>query len=347
MAAEVECGFYISEERSLLSVATPLCSFWGWTFGKKSKFYEYSEETVIDKLRSIPRKDRIGLCNGRRTFGTINVACVLGWWKVLGFLLDSIPDKIQRRALSKMDEGDTPVRVCLAANRPACLMRIMRTHSHIYARKLRTNGPYCPVGHMHTHLHPPVVSSDYYFHRTRLTHHPASIVAMIVACEPYIGYNDTTMSLANLVRSAMGVYRMYTVLAEETFLKLVRFCAKVRIECFFVQRSPSTVSVFVEMCVHLPPPLVTELVAMYVTDERRPMALGLHRNALHLLASIEHVANDVYTERVQFIASLFPEWIRERDTAERLLPCEMEKIYRPAGVTMLQEMTGSTVKRAL
>lgn len=335
--------------------ATPLCAYWG-SQSEMLELRDHSQADIIDRMNAIPPDGRIGLCDGKSTFGTINVACLMGWKDVLAFLIDTIPVAAQISFVKSLCADDSPLSVSLVTNQPDCLEILMCKYAHVYTTVIGSMFYFLTTENLFRHWRN---SREEAYERhgvVLITSHPESIMEMIISLGAYIGEEAVLDELITLVCHAMCLYRSHnTEYAEETelnltcieegLLVLIEACVKQNPVCLYARSKRTGMSLFVKMCQRLPTSLLALLAPVCVTEETRHSLLGFNENALHRLA-VKTLDGINYAEQVRFLASLLPEWLRERNDAG-LLPRELEKLMKPETVTVLQDMTGSVTKGAM
>ena len=321
--------------RPVFDVETPLCAY----IERLLTSPVIGEEELIASLRDVPCADRIGLCDGEHTFGTIYLACEYGLVDVLKFLLSTIPDEVQRQALEivmtcpRTSDDDectfTPVYACIAMNDPMYLTHLMNTHSHIY-------GP---------------VLKKYEFRDFRIFKYDAYTFGGIVACDKFLAPDTITTVLLNFVKAALcdisedeydpffTGYDATTLLSlcierDHMFITLdyPRHNDEPTILC-----TPFAHALIFDVCLVMHNKIGKHVLENDVTEEARDVLAQRSPTPLHVIAASPGMYEWMYDSTVKLLALHFPEWLKKFDD-NGCRPCDVEQ-KSGTEFTTIQRMT--------
>ncbi len=290
-----------------------------------------SEEQIIDLLRDIPETLLIGVCDSLSAFGTIAVACSRGWLRVLAYLLANIPEKIQITALNIAHRyrSHSPLQSAIYGGHTECIPVLLEMHPHIYA---------------------PYFSNMFYGeeqHFIRL-----EMFDDFMACKPFVTDEVMTRTLAGLIHFCVLLHSENVSKWTSEFVRqvlsacVVEYPKILTTNVFREEQSDYHYTPFMTVCCELRLYFTKFLIdKQLVTNADIDAMIGAPRNVLHILAQNgERFDPDVYTERVHFLASLQPKWLRERNSSGDT-PAEIEE--RTNVHQTLQLMSNPAVKGAM
>ena len=201
------------------------------------------------------------------------------------------------------------------------MVTLMKTHSHIYTKQIED-------------------ASYYAFEHVAFK---STFIDSFVACNKY---DDTGEAVARMLVTVLRRL-MDENLPGSFLIRMIKLCS---IECpniLAMDLCPDTGSyytLFMIMCIDLPIASIQEALDDFVPATTVQLHTGKARNVLHILAHRNATSVNIYNARVQFLASIAPHWLHERDD-EGMRPADIEATRGKS--VMLQTITQPAVKAAI